>query len=163
MLVVMGEKALADEIHLKNGHIIEGNILEESGEAIRISIVINNQLTGMEMEIPKETVDSTQIDGKYSNLVRRELIEEERKKDLLEYRERSRPRYDVDKRITERIERTHARNEEIDRKQESKRRFEQILAQEKEIIDLKHENRKDLITHSKKNGIEANVKIIDEQ
>lgn len=163
IFVIFGTATISygDQIVLKNGQAIEANIIDETDKKVKVDVVLQNQLVGGQIEFNKREVAEINRDGRYVNLERKQLSEDERNRNIDEYRSRNKVPNDLDQKILARVERIKKRNDDIEKKQEAKRIFNEVLTHGKEVINQKHENRKDLITHANKVGIKSNVSVVD--
>lgn len=153
--------ATADSIFLTNGQIIQGNIIEEEDSSVSIDVVIERKLIGALIEIHKNEIEHISINGQFKELLREGIDDEKRSINLNKLKERMKSNEDIDERILNRVQRIKKRNNEIDQKQESKRRFLRIQEQEKELLQIKHEQRIELIKESNKIGVKPEVSVID--
>ncbi len=146
----------ADRVTLKNGQVIEGNVVEifEEEVAILFDVVIEGELVGGKIKLYSTEVTIIEINEDYKHLKYKQLTSEEQEQEKQAYEERQKSNSDMDDRITSRIERT------IKRRVEQKQR-EEDKVHEKEVITQRHLNRKDLITHSVDEHITPKVIIKD--
>ena len=65
----------ADEILLKNGKVVEGNIIKEDEEKHRvfIDVVLSGELVGAILDYNQSEIQSIKKDGKYANLQKHEV------------------------------------------------------------------------------------------
>jgi hypothetical protein len=160
-VLLVSDKGFCDQIALRNGCVIQGNVKSQTEDVIEFDVVIEDKLVGALIWINKDEIKETVIDGKYSNLQREDVGLEESQQYQAYLRKESSSVMDIDERIRQRVEKEKQRNDEIDRKQEENRRFNRILEHEAEMENLEHQNKKDLITHSQKNKVQPSVVIID--
>jgi hypothetical protein len=135
----------ADEIILNNGYVMEGNIIEviKDKESVLVDVVIDGELIGGKILIHKDEIKLVNLDDKYKNL-KKKLISQEERDRLEEIR-------------IKRQEKSYEINDAID----SRIRRRQNQDYKKEILEIRHENRKELITHSKNKRAYTKVRVED--
>jgi hypothetical protein len=111
------------------------------------------------MQIGIKEIDDFKMDDKYRDLQKEGPTEEQKAAHEAFLQRQRYASADVDRKIRERVEREAYRVREMEQRQEDKRRFERILAQEKEMEVLETEMQKELIDFSQKRGISPKVTI----
>lgn len=147
----------ADKITLHNGNIVKGNVIEiYAGEnpSILFDIVIDGQLANMQIIFYGTEIAIIEVSQTYRDLKRVPLTDEEREKDIEAYQKRQKGNSEINDRITSRIERQKDRRIEQRQREEDK-------VHEKEVINQRHYNRKDLISHSVNEYVTPKVIIKD--
>ena len=147
----------ADKITLKNGHVIEGNIVEvydEEKPSILFDIIIDGQLANMKVRFYGTEISIIEIDNLYRGLKPVELTQEEREKNIRIADKRERKAREIDDRVSSKM--NQRRQMRIAQKHRDKDR-----EHEKEVIKIRHDNQKDLITHSQNELVGATIKIED--
>jgi len=158
LIILCSSLVFADEITLKNGEIVEGNIINVDTDGnIKIDIVLDNQITGMIMVFKKDEIGSHKIDDKFRTLKKRELTEEEKLVNTKLLERQQRAAADVDYKIRKRVEREKNRIKDIEMRYEDKRRFEKQLEHEKEVTQMQ----KELLKESVNSGVQPRVDIIN--
>jgi len=145
----------ADTIILHNKKVFEGNVLniDEETKSLVFDIVQDDKLIGAKMTFYDYEIKTIIVEDRYRNLNRGEVTEEEKKKSLRAYQQRTKLS-DVDDIIRSRVNKRMNRKIKV---QEANNKREH----EKQIIKQQHRNRKDLITHSKNEMVTPVVKIED--
>jgi hypothetical protein len=64
--------AFADQLILKNGQVVECNILKEDADRarVKVDVVIDGQLAGIQMAFGDEEIQEIKRDGRYQGVVR---------------------------------------------------------------------------------------------
>ncbi len=70
LVLACGRPVLADEIILKNGKVIEGNLIKVDPESrtVYIDVVLSGELVGAVISYTPAEIQSLKQDGKYANL-----------------------------------------------------------------------------------------------
>jgi len=157
-LIIIVNISMADEVLLKNGEIIKGNIQEMSAKVL-IDVVIDNKIIGAKITLSKNEVKEIKKDGKYLSLEKKEISKKDQTLNSIKLKERTALSSKINKQILKRVQREATRIKEIEVKQEDKRRFEKSLQHEKEMEVLEGEIQKDLIKESVKYGVNPKVYI----
>ena len=78
MILTCGPLAFADEIVLKNGKVVEGNIIKQDSQnhKVSIDIVLSGELVGAIIDYNETEIQSVKRDGKYSSLKKNALSRE---------------------------------------------------------------------------------------
>lgn len=166
-LILMGSVALtsfADEIILKNGEVIQCNILEKNNETgtVTVDVVLDGQLAGMQMSFKSSEIKTIKKDGKYKNLTKKELDASEKLQAVQKHLDRlNEQAAGVDQRINERVAREVQHLDQVEATVEERRQLQKLLEHEKEMERLKAEEQRRLLKESKEIGVNPNVHIID--
>lgn len=148
--------ANADTVTLRNGQVIEGNVVEifEEEKAILFDVIIDGKLVGGKIKLYGTDIAIVEVNDTYRKLKRKELTLEERERDNELYRERLKSNSSIDDKIISRTERNTKRRIKQREREEDK-------VHEKDVINQRHYNRKDLITHSVNEHVKPKVIIKD--
>jgi len=149
-------RAYCDEITLKNGQILEGNVIRviEEEKALILDIVIDGELINGRIQLNADDMDIIEINEDFKHLKQKELSKEEIKANNDMYYERQRRAWDINDRIFARID--QRRKIKLAQENRDKNRLH-----EKEVVNIRHRNRKDLITYSKNELVTPVVEIED--
>jgi len=147
----------ADTVITSDGTTFEGRVLNGVSENIvKLELVDEGKLIGAIIELDISQVKEVIKNEDYRNLQREELTEEEVQENLKRYHERRKSSLEYTESQWDRVYKFKSL------RQEKHLRFAEF-EHELEKIKLIHENRKDLITHSKENFIHPSVSIVDKQ
>ena len=156
----------ADNIKLLNGNVLHGNIIAKDAEAFTITVAIvdleSQTLIGGTITVSGNSVKWIEQNNDYIDYKKPEVSESarersryeavQRRKDLIKYEleHKLKPKRDAIQKEKDRVVRT--RQEEI--------RADKFK-HEKEILNLKHQNRKELISSSKREYVQPHVSVVD--
>lgn len=158
VFVLLCPDVLADEILLKNGNIIEGNIISiDKDSNATICLVEGGKLTSMKIMVSFNDIKDLVVDDKYIGLTREKIPVESylAKREITLNKKQS--SNDIDVKIRQRVERQKSFIKDIEVRQEDKRRFKRKLQHEKEMVILETEMQKELIEFSKSAGVSPEV------
>lgn len=152
----------ADEIYLSNGETLEGNILnvDKAQGSLDINLVMDGELIGTVMTFKKDEMIYVRQDDQYKELIHKGITPAEKERQLRKLEKRF---------IQTKIDnKANLKNLEEKRWRERKLQYEinkgeQELEHETEVLKLRHEQRKDLITHSKDELVSPTVTINDSE
>ncbi len=153
--------AFADQVVLRNGRILEGNIIsqdEEKNEVV-LDVVLNGELIGMTMVIKTLEIKSIHRGDDHRHLVRREISPEEHLKNQQALQRAAEAAKNIDQVVSMRIQREVEHIRYVNQKQEERRRIQQELEHQKKMHHLELEAQKDLMDHAQNKGIKADVNI----
>jgi len=147
----------ADEVYLKNGEVIQGDIIHKNKEegSLEIDVVFDGAKVGAIMKLKKDEIASIKQDNKYKDLKKTELSEEEREQARKDAVNKIKESHIEEARelILEERERERARMQRYenwqreDTVQRTDRKYEkEELEDFKELMAIQHENNKELIS-----------------
>ena len=161
--LMVSSLAFADQVYLTNGEVLAGKIhgIDKVNKALRIELVVDNQLTGVAMDIRKDDMFYILRTGEFDNLQCQEVSEEDKSKVMKDYKDRVKAKGDIDYRIKQRTAKRKYEEEKIDRRRDYEEQQEAYREHQKDMEEMQHENRKDLIDFSTDQGVDPNVSIYD--
>lgn len=161
LLITWSAQAYAEEIYLKNGEIIQGNIIHENKEEgfLKIDIVLDGDKIGAIVELKNDEIESIKKDNKYKDLKKTALSEEKKEQIRNEAVKRIKESHIEEGRgliLRERKrERARMQNYENwhreDTVKKTDRKYEKERHEDfKELMVMQHENNKELINEGAK-------------
>ena len=155
--------SFADEIFLKNGEVIQCNILEENTEkgTVKVDVVLDGQLAGMQMVFNDSEIKELKRDEKYKDVVKKEPDVGEKQAIQTHLDRLDAKASAVDTSLKERYSFEVQRAKEMEAADARERERQQLLQHEKEMEQLKAEEQRELLKAAAARGVRPNVYIID--
>lgn len=155
---------MADEVMLNNGSLIQGNIIkvDKARQIIKLDVVDNGELVNAIMTLSINEVEYVVVNKEYKNLRRKDISEKDRedsRMEALSRKEKAR-KYELKYEQAIRNQNLSETNRQLSENvRKNNREFK--LKREKEILTLRHEQRKDLIKSSKEIYVSPSLRIVD--
>ena len=157
----------ADEVYLKNGKVVQGNILnpQDQEQSVKVDVVEGGELIGAILLFDRSSIENIRVDGRFQGLTRRELTDKERAKLNAQALKRSNSDQEQKKDWLESIRSLFSKdkkaqdpdiNDRLRQRAESEKK--RLAAQEKEIAERKaYEAQKKQELQSESSGFKLDV------
>jgi len=154
VFLIMTSLVFADEVYLKNGQLIEGNILKVNkvNNTLSIDIVIDNKLVGGVIILRPDEIKSISLNDNYRMLVKQSVTTEQKIKDKQARIERKNKVQEVEEAV-----RKNKLRKIIEEKAVA--RMHSIEFRQDQLIEKQYNHDKEMLKYSQDNDVAPDVNI----